>query len=65
MKKGDTYQAFDCTWLVDDVYDVPDNMLMSPDNPYGLIFKTRMKAHVIKPSKGYQGMMEVDAALPE
>ena len=48
MKKGDTYQNFGCTWVVDDVYEVPDSELMSPDNPFGLWHKKRFKAHVVK-----------------
>ena len=63
MKKGDTYQNFGCTWVVDDVYEVPDSELMNPDNPFGLWHKKRFKAHVIKAPEGYQGIREMDAAL--
>lgn len=39
MKKGDTYQNFGCTWVVDEVYEVPESELMSPGNPFGLWHK--------------------------
>lgn len=63
MKKGDTYQNFECTWVVDDVYDTPDEEMMSADNPFGLCHKKRYIAHVTEAPEGYKGICKVDAAL--
>lgn len=62
MKVGDTYQAFGCTWIVDEIYDTPKHMLMSKKNPFGLWHPRRYKAHVIQAPVGYDGVREMDAA---
>lgn len=63
MKKGDTFNNFGCTWVVDYVYEVGSAELISLGNPFGLRFKKRFRAHVVEAPEGYQGVREMDAAL--
>lgn len=61
MKKGDTYTAFGCTWLVDRVYKANPEIM----EKYELVYPVRYSAHVIDAPAGYVGVREVDAALRE
>ena len=65
MKKGDIYKNFGVTWIVDSVYNASEREIMSVNNPYGLFYRKRFKAHVIEPYEGYTGITELDAALRE
>ena len=59
MKQGDKFKLFRCTWIVDEVYDLPDEEV----ERLGLRYKTRYKAHAIETPDGYMGITELDAAL--
>lgn len=61
MKRGDTYRAFDCTWIVDNVYKVNPELM----ERYDLVYPVRYTAHVISAPAGYAGVRNVDAALTE
>lgn len=61
MKKGDIYTNFGCTWLVDRVYKVDPEIMKK----YELVYPVRYSAHVIDAPAGYDGAMEIDAALRE
>ena len=63
MKKGETFKNFGCTWMIDDIYEVDSAELISLGNLFGLRFKKRFRAHVVEAPEGYQGIMEMDAAL--
>lgn len=65
MKAGDIYTNFGCIWIVDRVYDTPREQLAGPNNPYGLIHKKRITAHVIAAPPNYQGVREMDSAIYE
>lgn len=58
MKKGDTYENFGCTWIVDDIYTVSEELIKE----FELVYTQRIKAHVIKAPIGYEGIREIDAA---
>ena len=61
MKKGDIYTNFGCTWLVDRVYKVDPEIMKK----YERVYPVRYSAHVIAAPAGYDGAMEIDAALRE
>lgn len=59
MKKGDTFQMFGCTWLVDVVYEPREAEIRQ----FCLVYDKRFRAHVISACEGYSGVREVNAAI--
>ena len=61
MKEGAQFERFGCVWIVDKVYELTPEQMQK----YNLVYRRRVKAHVIDAPKGYLGIREFDMALPK